>query len=160
MYQSRKCWEFRVSYVLMMASCKHWENGKTLPIYGEKANLPQIPLHYVEKQLSYFCGSVLHLLLVTGLWVCRGDKHTGVEEDESVYAFLKEGNCEGMKWSSITFSVKPCLQGAKYDWTLVLSCNENGVCDSFWESWLSRKDRFLSMKCLKFGQCRGGSYIQ
>lgn len=44
--------------------------------------------------------------------------------------FLREGICERMKWSSIIFSVKPCLQGAKYNWTVEPSCNKNGVCDS------------------------------
>lgn len=73
--------------------------------------------------------------------------------------FLREGNCEGTKWSSTMFSLKPCLQGPKSDWTMELSCNKNGVCDSR-EFRLSRKDRFLSMKVLKVGQCHGGGYIQ
>lgn len=60
----------------------------------------------------------------------------------------------------VRFSVKPCLQGAEYDWDCGAQLWQKWVLGHTWELRRGRRDSFLSMDFLKFGQSGGGSYIQ
>lgn len=88
----------------------------SLVICAESQSFHMCPSILWKSSSCFFCSSVLQLLLITGLWVCRaGDSQIG--EGWMLCIFLREGNCEETIWPKIMLYFQwNCLKGAGCDW--------------------------------------------